>query len=66
MTDELKEVEEVFETFCKCAQILGWNCIAIPKVDDEDDIPGVIIGNEQYVNDIIEGKYKEQDFEKIG
>lgn len=66
MTDKPINVEEVFETLCKCAQILGWDCIAVPKIDDDSHVPGAIIGTKQYVADVTEGKYKEQDFNKIG
>ena len=65
MTSEINE-KNAFETFMKCARFLGWNCIAIPKVGDDEHVPGVVIGRDEYVTDILAGKYKEEDFSKIG
>lgn len=51
--------EEAIESIIKGAEALGWN-VAIPGVDDEEaECPGMILGTDQYIDDVIDGKYKE-------
>ena len=52
--------EEAIESIIKGAEALGWN-VAVPGVDnEEDDCHGMILGTNEYIDDVIDGKYKDK------
>ena len=42
-----------FEKLIQLIQNLGWD-IALPDLNDDDEVPGMVIGNENYVQSVIE------------
>lgn len=59
MSDEKPEVQD--ETLTKAialisegAKLLGW-AVAIPNGKEDDPVDGMILGTEQYINDMVEG-----------
>lgn len=53
--------EELFDQLLEIVFKLGWD-IAVPKVDDDDDVPGLIIGTPEYLDDVLSGKFLDDDY----
>ena len=54
------ESEKLFESLLEIVSKLGW-VVAFPKSDDpEAEVPGMVIGTEQYVTDVLNGKYSDE------
>lgn len=45
--------EQLFKEIIEIVGELGWQ-IAIPKGNDNDEVPGLIIGTEEYVKEVTE------------
>lgn len=48
MTDSEKRLQ-LFKELIEIVTEIGWN-VALPNCDDEDEVPGMIIGTEAYVD----------------
>lgn len=53
-----EEQERAFEGLMEFAKLSGW-IIAIPKMADDDDVIGLVMGTEEYVDDVLDGRYKD-------
>jgi hypothetical protein len=58
-----KTSAELFETLLDTVGKLGWN-MAIPTTKDEEEVvPGLVIGTQDYIDKVLRGEYN-QDEEK--
>ena len=51
--------KQIFDDLLQAIAALGWT-VAVPGVGDDDDVPGLIVGKDEYVNAILE--YIPEDF----
>lgn len=51
MSDEEEEFNTDFEQLIKIVQKFGWS-VAIPDIHEEDVLPGLIIGTDEYIETI--------------
>lgn len=47
-----EETEELYERLLNLIAEIGWS-IAIPDVSDDEEVPGLIIGTEEYVGKVL-------------
>lgn len=55
--------EQLFKELIEIVEELGWN-VAIPHVEEDDEVPGLIIGNPEYVEAVTEALEEYESFEK--
>jgi hypothetical protein len=53
---------DLMEQLVKIIEQLGWS-VAIPEADEEEDVPGLIIGTQEYVS-AVTGRLPEGQFWK--
>lgn len=55
MEEQAKEISEnqALELLMIAAEAMGWTII-VPDVDDDEEVPGLIIGKEEYVDWILD------------
>ena len=44
--------EDLFLTLVQIVKSMGWS-VCIPNIEDDEMVPGMIIGTDEYVNDIL-------------
>ncbi len=58
-----ESVETLYKDLLTIIKKLGWG-VALPKMDEEDDVPGMIIGTSQYlqiISSLINRTQKKED-----
>lgn len=51
---EITTPEQAIEAIAKASEFFGWTIAFSNSLSDEENIPGMIIGTEQYVNSIMD------------
>ena len=51
--------EEALLAVAQAAEFFGWEMSILSSEDPDAEIPGIIIGKETYINDLLDGKYKD-------
>lgn len=59
-TKEAEELTQAIEGIIKGCEALGWQ-VAIPGVfDEKEPCPGMVLGSDDYIKDVITGKFKDE------
>lgn len=55
--------EQLFKELIEIVEELGWN-VAIPQVEEDDEVPGLVIGKAEYVDAVTEALAEYENFEE--
>lgn len=59
-----KTSKEALEEVINIAEAFGWKVAFLREHPDSEVIPGLIMGSDEYIDDVLQGKYKRQEDEK--
>lgn len=54
--NEIKTPEEALNAIIKACEFLGWT-VAVPNQDENADIQGLVIGEDEYVDKVMSGEF---------
>lgn len=50
--------EELFDLLINVVHEIGWD-FALPRIGEDDEIPGMVIGRPDYIDAVLNGEYDE-------
>jgi len=53
--------EQAMNLILSGVKSIGWICAVPGMVDEDSEVPGMIIGTKKYVDDVLEGKYSKDE-----
>ncbi len=53
---DIKTPEEALNAIIQACEFLGWT-VAVPNENPEDDIQGLVIGQDEYVDKVLNGEF---------
>ncbi len=56
---KFEDAEEAAQAIANACEFFGWELAILGNEDSDTEVPGMILGTKEYINDVLDGKYKD-------